>query len=231
MDIELSKLNSRYYFELVQYTKVLNERNALLRNNTKDTFDILEIYDKQLSKYGSKLIKYRLEYIDKLNYFGNIIHNDITSKKENIEFKYIMCVKNTDNIENDLFKCYEKNRNRDIYRGNTSIGPHKDDFSILINNIDTRSYGSQGQQRTAILTIKFSTLNILKEYTKEEPVLLLDDVLSELDTSRQKYILNSINDIQTIITCTGINNISSYINGKFKVFNVKDGKISEVDSL
>ncbi|MFT8315471.1 MAG: DNA replication/repair protein RecF [Clostridium sp.] len=231
LDIELSKLNSRYYFELVQYTKVLNERNALLRNNSKDTFDILEIYDKQLSKYGSRLIRYRLEYIDKLNYFGNMIHNDITSKKENIEFKYIMCVKNTDNIENDLFKCYEKNRNRDIYRGNTSIGPHKDDFSILINNIDTRSYGSQGQQRTAILTIKFSTLNILKEYTKEDPVLLLDDVLSELDTSRQKYILNSINGIQTIITCTGINNISSYINGKFKVFNVKDGKISEVDSL
>lgn len=229
LDMELSKLNSRYYFELIQYNKVLVERNALLKNRVNNICDILDIYDRQLSKYGSKLIKYRLDYMDKLNYFGNIIHKDITSNKENIKFKYITCVKDIENIENNLFKCYEKNRNKDIYRGNTSIGPHKDDFSISINNIDTRSYGSQGQQRTAILTIKFSTLNILEEYTKESPVLLLDDVLSELDISRQKYILNSIREIQTIITCTGINNINSYINSNFKIFNVENGEISEVN--
>ncbi|MDF2503221.1 MULTISPECIES: DNA replication/repair protein RecF [Clostridium] len=231
LDIELSKLNSRYYFELVQYNKVLNERNALLRSRNDKAFDILDIYDQQLSRYGSKIIKYRLDYIKKLNEFGNVIHKDITSGKENIEFRYIMSAKNTDTLEQDLLKCYELNRDKDIYRRNTSIGPHKDDFSIEINNIDTRSYGSQGQQRTAILTIKFSTLSILKEYTKEAPVLLLDDVLSELDTSRQKYILNSINGIQTIITCTGINDIDNYINGNFKVFKVEYGKVSEVSKL
>lgn len=230
LDMELSKLNPQYYFQLVQYNKVLNERNALLKTKFSNNLDILEIYDKQLSRYGSKLIQYRLNYIDKLNYFGKLIHKDITSKKENINFKYNMSIKDIGNIENNLFKCYERNRNKDIYRGSTSIGPHKDDFIILINDIDTRNYGSQGQQRTAILTIKFSTLNILKEYTNESPVLLLDDVLSELDVSRQKYILNSIEGIQTIITCTGISNINSNIDSKFKIFNVENGQISEGSS-
>ena len=226
LDIELTKLNDRYYFNLVQYNKVLEERNAVLRSRSYTNFDILDVYDIQLSKYGSSVIRYRLDYLDKLNKYGSIIHNDITNQKENIEFKYITGVKDFDNIEKNLLSIYKSNRKRDIERGVSSSGPHKDDFSININGIDTRSYGSQGQQRTAILTIKFATINILKEYTGETPVLLLDDVLSELDTSRQRYVLKSISGIQTIITCTGINEIEKYIDGNFKIFNVKDGKVS-----
>jgi DNA replication and repair protein RecF len=108
----------------------------------------------------------------------------------------------------------------------TSHGPHRDDFSININNIDTRNFGSQGQQRTSVLTIKFSSLEIIKEQTGEYPVLLLDDVLSELDLNRQKYILNSINNVQTIVTCTGIENIKSYLDEKAKIFIVENGKVT-----
>lgn len=225
LDIELSKFNYKYYYNLVQYNKVLNERNAVLRNRSYTNYDILDVYDIQLSKYGSQVIRYRLDYLEKLNKFGGVIHKDITNNKENIEFKYITGVKESENIESDLLKNYVKSRKRDIDRGITSFGPHKDDFGISINNTDTKSYGSQGQQRTAILTIKFATINILKDHTGENPVLLLDDVLSELDTSRQRYILNSINGIQTIITCTGISDIEKYIDNSFKIFNVKDGKI------
>ena len=208
-----------------QYHKVLEERNALLRSRERKVLDMLEIYDMQLSKYGSYIVKYRLDYIDKLNVIGKEIHNDITSNKENIEFKYIMSLESKENIQDQLFKNFEKNRKRDIEKFTTSSGPHRDDFNITINGVDTRIYGSQGQQRTAILTIKFSTLRILKEYTGEAPVLLLDDVLSELDTSRQRYILNSISGIQTIITCTGMNDIDKYIANKYKIFTVKDGNI------
>lgn len=225
LDIELSKFNSKYYYSLVQYNKVLDERNAVLRDRNKKNYDILDIYDMQLSKYGSSIIKYRLEYIAKLNGFGSAIHRDITSNKENIKFRYITSVKDFENIEDNLLKNYENQRRKDIDRGTTSLGPHKDDFSVSINEVDTRSYGSQGQQRTAILTIKFATINILREYTGENPVLLLDDVLSELDTSRQKYILNSISGIQTIITCTGISDIEKYIDSSFKIFNVENGSI------
>lgn len=227
LDIELSKLKSKYYYELSQYHKVLEERNALLRSRDKKSLDMLEIYDMQLSKYGSYIIEHRLKYIEKLNVIGNVIHNDITSNKENIEFKYITNINDKENIENELFESFNKNRKKDIERCMTSIGPHRDDFYISINGIDTRSYGSQGQQRTAVLTMKFASLNILKEYTGETPVLLLDDVLSELDISRQKYILNSISHIQTIITCTGMGDISNNLVDDYKIFNVNDGKIIE----
>lgn len=227
LDIELSKLNSRYYHELSQYHKVLEERNALLRSRNEKISDMLEIYDMQLSKYGSYIIKHRFKYIEKLNSVGNIIHSDITSKKENIEFRYITSFNKTDDIQNELFTNLKKNRKKDIKKCITSIGPHRDDFYIGINGIDTRSYGSQGQQRTAVLTIKFASLDILKEYTGDTPVLLLDDVLSELDTSRQKYILNSIGEIQTIITCTGVSDIKNNLTDNYKIFNVEDGKVTE----
>ena len=117
------------------------------------------------------------------------------------------------------------NLNKDMDRGTTLIGPHRDDFSTFINNMDVKVFGSQGQQRTAILTIKFSSLKIIKEVTGEYPVLLLDDVLSELDINRKQYILKSIKDIQTIITCTGIEDLDNYFDNNSKIFTVSNGKI------
>ena len=224
IDMELCQLNPKYYYNLVQYNKVLNERNSILRNRNINK-DILDVYDMQLVEFGYNIIIDRLEYIEKLNKYSAKIHSDITSGKERIEFKYVSTIKDLENIRENFYSLLEKNRVRDCERGITSVGPHRDDFNVLINDIDTKSYGSQGQQRTAVLTIKFSSLKIIKELTGEYPVLLLDDVLSELDFSRKRYVLSTIGDIQTIITCTGIEDLYEYLDDKSKVFKVKDGEI------
>lgn len=224
IDMELCQLNSKYYYNLVQYNKVLNERNIILKNKKIDK-NIIDIYDIQLANFGNNIIKERLYYIDKLNLYGSNIHKEISSGKENIEFKYISTVKDFENIEDNFYTLLKKNREKDIDKGITSIGPHRDDFTVFINGIDAKSFGSQGQQRSAVLTMKFSSLKIIKELTSEYPVLLLDDVLSELDFNRKRYILSTIGDIQTIITCTGIEDLTSYLDKKSKVFKVKDGEI------
>lgn len=224
IDMELCQLDSRYYYNLVQYNKVLNERNMVLKNRRLDE-EILDIYDIQLSNYGHNIIIDRLKYIDKLNFYGKNIHKDISSGKEEVEFRYISLIKDLDNIEDSFYELLKKNRKKDIERGITSVGPHRDDFSTLINGVDTKSYGSQGQQRSAVLTIKFSSLKIIKELTSEYPVLLLDDVLSELDFSRKRYILKTIGEIQTVITCTGIEDLTDYLDQNSKVFKVKNGEI------
>ncbi|AZV55133.1 DNA replication/repair protein RecF [Clostridium sp. AWRP] len=228
LDIELCKFSKRYYYNLVQYNKVLSERNLLLRKRSSSDRDILDIYDIQLSKYGAVIIDLRNKYINKLSKMGKIIHEDITSQTEKIEFKYVTSITDLDNIQNSLFKVLETNRQRDIEKGITLYGPHRDDFVTSINGINVRSFGSQGQQRTSVLTMKFASLEIIKEITGEYPVLLLDDVLSELDANRQKYILNSINEIQTFITGTGIGNIKKNVKKGNQIFIVKSGKMNRI---
>jgi DNA replication and repair protein RecF len=223
LDMELSQVNSRYYFNLVQYNKILNERNILLKSK-KFNADVLEVYDIQLIEYADYIISKRLEYIDKINFYGSEIHTEITSGKEKIEFKYNSTVKLED-FKSNYLKKLRDNVLRDRERGLTSVGPHRDDFSVFINDIDTKIFGSQGQQRTAILTMKFSSLKIIREITGEYPVLLLDDVLSELDVNRKRYILSTISNIQTVITCTGIDDLRDYLDNKAKIFNVSNGQI------
>lgn len=227
LDIELCKLNSRYYYSLTQYKKILLERNLAIKKwNTN--IDIIDVYDKQLSEFGAIIIRDRIAYIEKLNEKGKKIHSDITSNSEEIEIKYLTPIKELNNIQENLYLLLCKNRKRDIETKTTSIGPHRDDFSIDINGIDARIYGSQGQQRTSVLTIKFGALAIIKELTGEYPVLLLDDVLSELDTKRQEYILSSIKGVQTLITCTGINDIKKHLNSESKIFQVMSGELKEI---
>lgn len=225
IDMELCQLNKKYYYNIVQYNKVLNERNVVLKNRNLSE-DMLDIYDEQLSSYGEYVIKERLKYIDKLNHYGKKVHKDITSNKENIEFKYQSTIKDLSKVKENFYEALKKNRKKDIEKGISTIGPHRDDFSIFINNVDIKSFGSQGQQRTAVLTIKFASLRIIKEITNEYPVLLLDDVLSELDFSRKRYILSTIGEIQTIITCTGIEDICNYLDSNSKIFKVKNGIVS-----
>lgn len=226
LDMELSQLNRRYYYNLVQYNKILSERNFILKKWDTDP-NILDVYDAQLSQFGALIIKERVEYLSKLNKKGSIIHKDITSGLENINFKYLTSVKDIENAEQELLNLFFSNRKKDAEKRMTSIGPHRDDFSININGVDTKSFGSQGQQRTAVLTIKFSSLQIIKDETGEYPVLLLDDVLSELDINRQKYLLKSIDSIQTIITCTGINDVVTYLSKNAKVFYVGNEAVEE----
>lgn len=225
LDIELCKLNKQYYYNLSQYNKVLNERNLLFKKFKENIKSMVDIYDEQLAAYGGKIIQERIRYIKRLNDKGSIIHKNITLNNEDIQFKYVTPIKNIDNSASELKHLLNANLEKDIYRGTTEYGPHRDDFSIKINGIDTRNYGSQGQQRTSVLTLKFASLEIIKDFIGEYPVLLLDDVMSELDLNRQKYILNSINKYQTIITCTGVESINNILDEKVKVFNVRSGNV------
>ena len=229
IDIEICKLNSKYYYNLIQYNKVLAERNLLLKKfrNNASIKDMVDIYDEQLAEFGAYIIKERVKYLNDLNEKGKVIHSSITSSNEDIDFNYITSVKKIENSYSELKELLCKSFEKDFERGITSYGPHRDDFSIKINGIDARSYGSQGQQRTSILTMKFASLEIVKDQIGEYPVLLLDDVLSELDLSRQKYILSSINKYQTIITCTGIENVNYDLYENASMFYVSKGKVEK----
>ncbi|NMM62028.1 DNA replication/repair protein RecF [Clostridium sp. P21] len=228
LDMELCKLSKKYYFNLVQYNKVLNERNVILKKWNKQDLDMLQVYDEQLAKYGAYIVETRSKYVKKLTEKGIIIHKRMTSGSENIEFNYITGVKNIDDSQQEILNLLKSNRLKDFEKRITAFGPHRDDFDIKINGIDARSYGSQGQQRTSVLTIKFASLEIIKETIGEYPILLLDDVLSELDCNRQKYILNSINNIQTFITCTGIEDIKNNLKEDSQLFMVEKGFVNRV---
>ncbi len=229
LDIELCKLSQKYFYSLVQYNKVLEERNTLLKNQNKGFLNMLDIYDNQLADFGEYIVKKRMHYIAKMNDFGMKIHQEITDGKEEVSFLYESCAVNSKDIKAALREELSKNRKKDIERRITSSGPHRDDFAIKINNIDTRNYGSQGQQRTVVLTIKFASLYIVKEEKGEFPVLLLDDVLSELDINRQRYILNSIVDVQTFITCTGIEGIKDHLKQDVSLFLVKNNQVERLE--
>lgn len=223
IDLELCQLDKIYYYNLQQYYKTLKQRNNLLKQykiNKLVIKETIDLWNKQLIDYGNNIIDQRNIFINKLNVIINDIHKKLTGNKEDIKIKYeANCTK-----EDFLIKL-EKNIDKDIKTTTTNYGPHRDDISFVINGIDIRKYGSQGQQRTAALSLKLSEIEFVKHIIKDEPILLLDDVLSELDTKRQQYLLNNIKSIQTIITCTGLD---EFINKNLKInkiFKIKGGKI------
>lgn len=226
LDMEISQLDKRYYNSLVAYNKVMAERNALLKSRKIDR-NILEIYDLKLCEEAAYIAKQRVNYINLLNSYGKSIHQEITTQKEEIRYIYKCSFSLEGNLKENMFKELSRKRETDIDRGTTSSGIHRDDFTILINDVDAKDFGSQGQQRTAVLTMKFSSLEIIKKIKGEYPILLLDDVLSELDLSRKKFILKSIENIQTVITCTGVENIEEYLTGNYRLFNVQNGSIMD----
>ena len=224
VDMELCQLDNFYLYNLNHYNKIVNQRNKLLKDmyfnpQLKDT---LNIWDSQLVSFGSKIIERRRMFVGQLNEIIYGIHKKLSGDRKELIIKY------EPDVEIDDFETIlKKNQEKDIKLKQTSVGPHRDDFSFMTGNIDIRKFGSQGQQRTAALSLKLSEIEIVKKITKDTPVLLLDDVLSELDSNRQNYLLNSIGNIQTIITCTGLD---EFVNNRFeinKVFKVVEGTIQE----
>ena len=223
IDMELCQLDKTYLYNLNQYNKILNNRNKLLKDiyfnpGLKDTLDI---WDEQLVMYGSQIIKRRAAFIEELNGIIYDIHRKLSGEREELFIAY------EPDIEAEFFEAKVRaNRERDLKLPQTSAGPHKDDCIFKIGDCDIRKFGSQGQQRTAALSLKLSEIELVKRVTKDTPVLLLDDVLSELDSNRQNHLLNSIGDIQTIITCTGLDD---FINNRFeinKIFKVTAGTVT-----
>lgn len=222
VDMELCQLDSIYLNSLNSYNKIVNQRNKLLKElylnpGLKDT---LCVWDAQLVSYGARIIERRSSFISQLNEIIYEIHRKLSGGKEALEIVYEPDVL-PEHFERKLADCQEK----DIRFKQTSVGPHRDDFSFAANAVDIRRFGSQGQQRTAALSLKLAEIELVRRVTKDVPLLLLDDVLSELDSSRQNYLLNSIGDIQTIITCTGL---EEFVNNRFeinRVFEVSNASV------
>lgn len=222
MDAELCQLDKLYLTDLAGYSHVLNQRNKLLKDMYKqpDLGATLDVWDMQLVNYGRKIIGKRREFVESLNEIIKEIHRNLTGGIENIEVIYEPSVE-SEALEESLFR----NRDRDLRMKMTSSGPHRDDLMVAVNGIDIRKYGSQGQQRTAALSLKLSEIYLVEKIIHDKPVLLLDDVLSELDSSRQNYLLESIHDIQTMITCTGLDDFVSHQFTINKVFHVVAGHV------
>lgn len=222
VDMELFQIDKYYLYNLNQYNKIINQRNKLLKEFcfNSDLNETLQIWNMQLVTYGRQIIKRRMEFTEQLNEIIFDIHKNLSGEKEELKIIY------EPNVSEEDFEIRLKNsQEKDIKLKMTSVGPHRDDFCFMVNGVDIRKYGSQGQQRTAALSLKLAEIELVKKVTGDNPVLLLDDVLSELDSNRQNYLLNNIGDIQTIITCTGLD---EFINNRFeidKIFKVSNGII------
>ena len=224
VDLELSQIDKVYLSNLSNYNRIINQRNSLLKElyHQEHLLDTLDIWDMQLAEYGTKVIESRKQFIRQVNQIIADIHEKLTGGRERIELSYESSI-GTLSMEQAL----KKNRERDIRMKSTSVGPHRDDLCFLSGDIDIRKFGSQGQQRTAALSLKLSEIELVKEVIKDTPILLLDDVLSELDKHRQNYLLDSIHDIQTVITCTGLD---EFVNHRFsinKIFRVNSGSVTK----
>ena len=220
IDIALSQIKPSYFYNLQQYNKALNQRNSLLRQIKKNRMylETLDIWDQTLASFGNEIIKDRKSYIAELGIFVENNHYYISGEKEKLQIKYVQSVG-----DEDLLIKIKQSINSDIERESTGYGPHKDDLMYLLNGENLKVYGSQGQQRTAVLSSKLAELEIMETYTNEKPVLLLDDVLSELDENRQKYLFNRINEIQTFITCTEKSIVKNRVNFDVDYFNIHSG--------
>ena len=224
LNVELCQINRLYMDDLTKYNKILEQRNRTLKDLQfrRDYQDMLDIWDEQLLFFGSRIIEEREKFLGYLNEIVRDIHGSLTNKNEHIELIY-----EPDTTKNDFSIKLREARDRDNHMKSTTVGPHRDDFAIRVNDIDIRRFGSQGQQRTSALSIKLSEIEILKQKTKDTPILLLDDVLSELDSNRQNYLLKSISHIQTLITCTGLDD---FIENRFpinQVYEVISGHVKE----
>lgn len=224
LDSELCQLDRIYLADLTNYNKILAQRNKLLKDMIyrPSLSDTLPVWDMQLIETGKKIIRRRKQFVDELREIVSDIHYRISGWKEELFLKY---EPNIDDIffEDELSRAKEKDKKL----CQTSVGPHRDDLLFSIGDVDIRKYGSQGQQRTSALSLKLSEIELVRKSISDTPVLLLDDVLSELDSSRQNYLLNNISDTQTIITCTGLD---EFVRNRFtvnRIFEVIAGHVYE----
>ena len=220
LDMMIGQLRPNYVYNLNMYLKTIEQRNNYLRQIREENKpeEMLEIWDENLAEYGEKIYIYRNEFIEKLLNKINNIHKNITDAKEEIRIEYLS---NCDNKENYL-KLLKERRKLDIIKGYTTKGIHRDDFVIYINDKEVSTYGSQGQNRTAVLSLKLSELQVVYDEIGEYPILLLDDFMSELDEVRRKNFLNNIKNTQVILTGTDKIELSDV---EYSIFNVKEGKI------
>lgn len=235
MDWEFGQLNYQYLYYLSQYRQILKQKNNYLKQlyykRASDEL-FLDVLSDQLAGVAAEIIHLRLMFVEKLNKYANNAQKKISAKDENLEIKYQTNVENistkstVDDIYQQLLKQFSAIKQKEIKQGTTLIGPHRDDLQFFVDGLNAQNFGSQGQQRTIVLSLKLAEIDLAFELTQEYPILLLDDVLSELDGSRQTALLNYIQDkTQTFITSTDLNSISKEIIKNPNVFEISNGSV------
>ena len=224
MDLELCQLNKLYLYYLSNYNKILNQRNNLLKQISfqPGLMDTLDVWDAQLLEHGRKIIEGRVQFLSEMNELVGDIHSTLSGGREVLSIRYEPST-TAEEFEEKL----KRSREQDVYRKATGYGPHRDDISFYVGGENLKLFGSQGQQRTAALSLKLAEIELVKQKIGENPVLLLDDVLSELDRKRQHHLLNSMEGIQTMITCTGLEEFVGDRQNFNHIFHVVNGMVEE----
>jgi DNA replication and repair protein RecF len=230
IDITISQLRPSYFFDLQQYNKVLVQRNTLLKSmqNNRRLVDTLDVWNRNLAGVGARIVKVRNEFIEKLSEYSEKSHRKLTNGEEKLTIKYSPSIKadslnDVQNVEESFIKLMEISVKKEMEKCTTLYGPQRDDYDICLDGLSLKMFGSQGQQRTAVLSVKLAEIEIMKEDTGEAPVLLLDDVMSELDQNRQEYLINNLKSVQTFITCTDKDFFSKKSGKELSFYHVVSG--------
>lgn len=234
MDMEFGQMNSQYLHHSAQYKRILKQRNQYLRQlhqNQSTDLVYLEVLSDQLAAHGAEIIHRRISLLENLEKYAQVIHSEISQAKEQLNLVYKTSVPkeqmtSVKSIYAYLKQAYVENQSKEILQSTTLLGPHRDDIRFLVNDKEVHLFGSQGQQRTTALSVKLAEINLMEEQTGEVPVLLLDDVLSELDDYRQTHLLTAIQDrVQTFITTTSLSGVQQELLTNPKVFKINNGKL------
>ncbi len=231
IDTAISQIDESYAKKLTYYNHLINQKNALLKNTEKDAslIDTYDIWDEKIAEAGAMVILSRIKYIKSLEEISSSIYSGISGAKEKLNITYASNIRyeseDFEDVKEKFFRNLQRNRSNDLYLKNTTCGPHRDDIGIFVKGISARKFGSQGQQRSASLALKLGEAEIIKNIKGEHPVILLDDVMSELDSTRQNYILNKMSDKQVFITCCEKETVSRLCSGK--VYKIENGNVVE----
>ena len=226
IDIELGQIKAIYLSDLSTYNHVLKQRNSYLKTSEQIDHTFLDVLDQQLVDYGTRVIQHRINFVLQMEELAQLKHLDISDQAEVLTLRYLSSVPlgEGDSLHENYLKALKSSRSRDVFKRNTSIGPHRDDLAFYINGMEA-DYGSQGQQRSLILSLKLAEIDLVHQFTQEYPILLLDDVMSELDNNRQLKLLKTISkDIQTFITTTSLDHLQG-LPDDLSIFTVKQGHI------
>lgn len=227
LNTAIGQIYPLYNEKIKNYIKAVNQRNTILRDLKfhNDIEFLLDDFEKSLAVLIKDVIKYRYRYVEILKEILPEIYGGISNDKEILNIEYSSLI-SKDAETKEIAEILKKSRKEDVLTGNTSVGPHRDDLSLILNSSAVKSFGSQGQKRSVCLALKLSEAKVLKKITGEYPIALLDDVMSELDQNRQDFILNHIKDWQVFITCCDPSNIKGLKNGK--IFEMKGGNFCNI---
>lgn len=236
LDMEIGQTSTSYVYHLSRYNKVVAQRNRVLKElykNRRQGSTLLEVLDEQLMELATRLWEKRLAFLDRLSLWAGKIHRAISQGRETLHIQYqpsiaLDEVKDPARFSRFFQEEISKCREREIARGITLIGPHRDDLVLMVDEVNLSAYGSQGQQRTAALSLKLAEIELIREATGLYPILLLDDVLSELDDMRKTHLLSAISGkVQTFVTATGTEGIDSHTLERARIYHVSQGALSQ----